>query len=106
MVKKFFLSFFFILLVAFSLRVVFLDRVPTAVSNDEIDYLLNSKSAFLSGSDISHTWNPFTFTPPKSSFPQAEIVPLVTFWLVGPLPLSLLTSKLIYVLFSTGIVGL
>ncbi|HXS15218.1 MAG TPA: hypothetical protein VN711_03755 [Candidatus Saccharimonadales bacterium] len=106
MVKKFFLLFFFILLLAFSLRVVFLDRVPTAVSNDEIDYLLNAKSVFLSGSDISHTWNPFTFTPPKSSFPQAEIAPLMTFWLIGPLPLSLLTSKLIYVLFSTGIVGL
>ncbi len=97
---------FIILLIAFLMRVLFLDRVPTGVSNDEMDYLLNAKSLWLSGSDISQTWNPLSLTAPKSSFPQGEIAPLVTFWLVGILPLSLLTSKLVYALIATGTVWL
>jgi len=93
-----------VILIALFFRIIFLDRIPTGVSNDEIDYLLNAKSVFLTGSDISHTWNPLTFTTPKSSFPQAEIAPLLTFLFVGMFPFSLLMSKLIYVLFSVGIV--
>lgn len=95
-----------IILVACIFRLIFLDRIPSGVSNDELDYILNAKSVFLAGSDISHTWNPFSLKPPASSFPQAEIVPLLTFWFIGPLPLSLVTSKLIYALFSIGIVVL
>lgn len=104
--KNISLSFILIVLLALGTRTLFLDRIPTGVSNDELDYLLNAKSVYLSGSDISHTWNPLSLTVPKSSFPQAEIAPLVTFWIVGPLPLSLFNSKLIYSLFSVGIVVL
>src|SRR5258706_935238 len=106
MIKKFSTAFLLIIALAFSARVIFLDRIPSGVSTDEIDYILTAKSVFLSGSDISHTWNPFSLTTPQSSFPQAELPPLVTFWLIGPLPLGLFTSKIVYSLFSTGIVGL
>lgn len=106
MIVRFLYSIFLVLILAFALRVLFLDRVPVGITNDEMSYLLSAKSVFLSGSDISHTWNPFTFTSPKSGNRQAEIPPLLTFWIIGPLPLSMLTSKLIYALFSTGIVAL
>lgn len=100
------LSFLLIILLSLFFRTIFLDRIPTGISNDELDYLLNAKSVFLSGSDISHTWNPLTFSNPKSSFPQAEIAPLLTLWLVGPLSFSLFNSKFIYALFSVGIIAL
>lgn len=103
---KFLFSIFFIFFLSLLVRIVFLDRIPSGITNDEMGYILNAKSVFLSGSDISHTWNPFTFTIPKSGNFQAEIAPLVTFWLIGPLPLSMFTSKLIYVLFGAGTVGL
>jgi 4-amino-4-deoxy-L-arabinose transferase-like glycosyltransferase len=76
--------------------------VPTGVSNDELDYILNAKSVFLQQSDISNTWNPFSLTTPKSSFPQAEIAPLIMAFLIGILPLSLFFSKLSYALISIG----
>jgi hypothetical protein len=88
------------------LRTTFLDRIPSGISNDELDYILNAKSIYLTGSDISQTWNPLSLTPPKSSFPQAEIPSLLTFWFIGPLSLSLSTSKLIYTCISLGIVYL
>ena len=106
MFRKFLFSIFFIFLLSLLVRVIFLDRVPSGITNDEMDYILNAKSVFLSGSDISHTWNPLTFTIPKSGNFEAEIPPLLTFWLIGPLPLSMFTSKLIYALFGAGTVGL
>lgn len=104
--KKISLSLIFIILLSFLFRFIWLDKIPTGLSNDELDYILNAKALFLTGSDISHTWNPFSLIPPRSSFPQAEIPPLVTFLFIGPLPLSLAWSKLIYVLISTGTVSL
>lgn len=91
-----------ILFLALVLRIIWLDRIPSGLSNDELDYILNAKALFLSGSDISGTWNPISFTPPKSSFPQAELPPLITFIIIGLLPLGLFSSKLIYALFGVG----
>lgn len=93
-----------VILLSLLVRVLWLDKIPTGISNDELDYILNAKALFLTGSDISGNWNPLSFTTPKSSFPQAEIPPLLTFLAIGILPLSLFTSKLIYALFGTGIV--
>lgn len=94
-----------IILLSLLLRIVWLDRVPTGISNDELDYLLDAKALYLSGSDISGTWNPFSFTTPKSGFPKAEIPPLLTFLPIGLLPLSLFNSKLIYALIGVGTVA-
>lgn len=103
---KFKINKWFLLVILLSLlfRILWLDKIPTGVSNDELDYILNAKALFLNGSDISGNWNPLSFTTPKSSFPQAEIPPLLTFLAIGILPFSLFTSKLIYALFGIGIV--
>jgi len=93
-----------VIILAAIFRILWLDKVPGGLSNDELDYILNAKAVFLQGSDISNTWNPLTLTTPKSSFPQAEIMPLVTFIAIGSLPLSLFYSKLIYSVISIGIV--
>lgn len=96
----------FIFILSLFVRIIFLDKVPSGITNDEMTYLLNAKSVFLSGSDMSHTWNPLSLTIPKSGNYQAEIPPLITFWLIGPLPFSMFTSKLIYALFGAGTVSL
>ena len=101
-IPKFLLIVIILSLVA---RLFLLNIVPNGVSNDELDYILNAKALFLTGSDISGTWNPFTLTTPSSSFPQAEIAPLLTSWLIGILPLSLMTSKLIYAFFGVATVA-
>lgn len=97
-------SWYFIglLIAACLFRIFLLGNVPTGVSNDELDYILNAKSVFLQQSDISNTWNPFSLTTPKSSFPQAEIAPLIMALPIGILPLSLFFSKLSYALISIG----
>lgn len=93
-----------VIILSLFFRLFLLNVVPVGVSNDELDYIMNAKALFVAGSDIGGNWNPLSFTTPKSSFPQAEIAPLLTFWLIGLLPLSLFTSKLIYSLFGVGTV--
>lgn len=102
--RKISLSLIFIILLSFLLRFIWLDRVPVGLSNDELDYVLNAKALFFTGSDISGTWKPLSFTAPTSSFPKSEITPLITFLSIGPLSLSLILSKLIYVFVATGTV--
>ncbi len=104
--KKLSLSLLIIIILAFFFRLIFLDRIPTGISNDELDYILNSKAVYLTGSDISQTWSPFSLTTPTSSFPQAELPPVLTSLFIGPLPLSLFWSKLPYVFISVATVGL
>lgn len=94
----------FIIIFSIFFRFILLDKIPTGLSNDELDYVLNAKAIFLTGSDISGTWNPLSFTTPTSSFSQAEIPPLATFIAIGILPFSLLTSKIIYAFFGIGTV--
>ena len=65
-----------IILLAAFLRFFWLDRIPNAVSGDELTYIFTAKSMFLSGSDITHTWSPlsiFAFRYPPGEV-QAELV--------------------------------
>ncbi len=98
------ISWYFVglLVIACIFRIALLGNVPTGVSNDELDYILNAKSVFLQQSDISNTWNPLSLTTPQSSFPQAEIAPLLMAPFIGLFPLSLFLSKLSYALISIG----
>lgn len=68
-----------ILLLAFFLRVAFLDRVPVGINDDELHFVLNSKSIFYGN---------------KPSF--SEISSLIFAPVIGPLPTNLLTAKLPY----------
>ena len=94
---------FGILLLALFLRGIFLDRVPVAISGDEMIYSFIAKFILLTGSDISGTWNPlsiFLFQYPLGAFPQAELPYFLSFFSFG----SLFLSKLPHVIFSVGII--
>ena len=82
-------------------RLLWLDKVPTGITDDELGFIMNSKAVFLTGKDISGVWSPYALTPITGAFPQAEIPYIILAPIIGPLPLSLLTSKIPYVILST-----
>jgi len=86
---------FFILILAFLLRSLFLGLFPNNLTTDELHFVINSKSVFYQFSDISHSWNPLSLkTIPSESSSELPFLLLAPF--IGPLPLSLFYSKLIY----------
>ena len=92
-----------VILLASFLRLLWIDRVPIAIGGDELTYIINAKSLFLTGSDISGTWNPlsgFIFRYPAYTLPQAELPYILLAPLVGLTPLSLFDARITYSLFS------
>ncbi len=92
---------FLILILAFILRTLFLNLYPNNLTNDELHFVLNSKSVFYQFSDLAKQWNPLSLTtiPQESS---SELPFILTTLGVGILPLGLFTSKLIFVIFGVG----
>ncbi|HUD45088.1 MAG TPA: glycosyltransferase family 39 protein [Patescibacteria group bacterium] len=85
---------FGILIIAVLLRFLFLDKVPTGIFNDELTYLLVSKSIVLTGRDITGLWSPLSVF--FFHYPQ------------GALQTGLIQAELPYLLFlpAIGIFGL
>ncbi len=90
-----------IIILALFFRLIWLDRVPNGITDDELIFVLNAKAVFFTGSDISGAWNPLTFAPIPGITPMAELPSLIMAPFTGLLPLSLFTSKLPYALVST-----
>ncbi len=98
---------FLIMALALITRVLFLDRVPTAMSFDELEYILNAKSFFLTGKDMTHTVSlidPFLFRYPPGILPQAELPYLLLYPIVGLTKFSLFTARITFALLSVGTV--
>lgn len=95
-----------IILISLVFRLVWLDRVPAGISDDELGFVLNAKAVFLTGSDIKGGWSPLSLTPVTGEFPQAELPYVLIAPIIGLLPFSLFAAKLPYVLISTLIVVL
>jgi len=95
-----------ILILASALRLIWLDRFPTAINGDELYYLLISRSQALSGHDFSSTWNIFSsllFQYPPG-VPQAELPFFLVYPAVAVFGFSLFTSKIVYAILSIGTV--
>jgi len=92
-----------IIFLALFLRLLWLDKVPNAVGGDELTYIINAKAMFLTGTDISGTWNPLTgfiFQYPAYTTPQAELPYFILAPIVGFLGFSLFSVRIIFVLLS------
>lgn len=92
-----------ILLLASILRFLWLDKVPVAIGGDELTYVFNAKAMFLTGSDISGTWNPlsaFIFHYPAYTTPQAELPYFLLAPIVGATPLSLFDARITFAILS------
>jgi len=100
------LLFIALLVVAIGFRFYYLDRIPNAISGDELLYDITAKSIALTGHDITGTWNPFSAFifryPPNQQ--QAELPYFLLVPFSGLFPFSLLAAKLPFATLSVGIV--
>ena len=95
-----------IICISLVFRFIYLNRIPAALSGDELHYILTAKSVWLTGHDISGTWNLFSALffryPPGEG--QAELPYFLHLPFSGPFPFSLFLAKLPFALLSVGIV--
>jgi hypothetical protein len=95
-----------IILLSGLFRFIYLDRIPNAINGDELLYAITAKSVWLTGHDITGTWNPlsafmFRYPPNEKS---AELPYFIQLPFSGPFPFSLFLAKLPFALLSMGIV--
>ncbi len=86
---------------AFALRMLNLSYVPNGITHDELDYVLNAKSIWLTGKDLSGSWSPLSLTPLKSRMVLAELTSLVMSPFIGSFKLSLTNVRIPYIFFSS-----
>ncbi|MDD2224588.1 MAG: hypothetical protein PHP97_00285 [Candidatus Shapirobacteria bacterium] len=79
------------LIILFSgiIRLVFLERIPSGINDDELHFVLNAKSIFYGFSNIEGNTNPFQL---------GEVSSLIFAPIIGILPTNLFTARLPYVL--------
>ncbi len=97
-----------IILLAVMFRFLYLGSIPNAVSGDELHYAITAKSIWLTGHDITGTWNPlsaFFFRYPPGE-QQAELPYFLHLPFSGPFPFSLFLAKLPFAILSVGVVFL
>ena len=90
--NKIYLALLLILFLASLLRLVFLNNVPTAISYDQLYYILNAKSFLFTGTDLTGSINPFhflIFQYPPDGLTQAELPFFLQFPLLSFFPFSL-----------------
>jgi 4-amino-4-deoxy-L-arabinose transferase-like glycosyltransferase len=88
--------FILIIVLGLALRLVWLDRIPSAVGGDELVYLLEAKSIALTGKDLTGTWNPlsvFLFKYPPGEM-QAELPYFINLPVVGTVKFSLFSARI------------
>lgn len=94
---------FLIILLAITLRFLWLDKVPNAMGGDELDYFLVGKAISLTGQDITGAWSPISllsFKPPPGQWLKGELPYLIAALFTGPNDFSLFRAKLPYVFCS------
>ena len=83
------------------LRLWYLDRIPTGLVSDELDYVLNAKAIYhTGGSIISQDWSPLSLTTVPNEIPKAEFPYIISLPFVGPFGLSIITARIGYALMS------
>jgi 4-amino-4-deoxy-L-arabinose transferase-like glycosyltransferase len=107
--KKILISLFpliIVIILSSFFRFILLDRIPSGISNDELDYVLTAKSVFLTGKEINGVWSPISFTmdPAYLLVPVARATYLIIAPLIGILPFSLFNARLPYVLINLGLI--
>lgn len=92
------ISLFVIITLSLFLRLLWLDKVPIGISDDELDYVFNAKAVFLTGRDITGTWMPFSLTTPPGEYPKAELPYVLIAPFIGSMPFSLFAARLPFAL--------
>jgi hypothetical protein len=92
----------FIFSVALSARLIFLDRIPTGMSDDEVLFPLSSRSFNFTGKDLTEQWSPLSLSKPSPTVTQIYgKVPYIIFSpFFGNVNFSMLTARLPYAIFG------
>ena len=101
-----FAALFGIIFLAAAMRLVLLDKIPVAITGDELLYPITAKTAYITGKDLSGTWQPFevfAFRYPKNEH-QAELPYIIHLLFSAPFGFSLFSTKLPFAFMSIGIV--
>lgn len=87
-----------IILLGGFLRFVYLDRVPTGISDDELNYVLTAKSVYFTGKTLDGTLSPFSFfsTPYDPQLSSARVPYMLMSPFIGFLKTGLGSSKIPY----------
>lgn len=89
------------LVLATFFRLWLLDRIPTGIVGDELDYVLNAKAIYhTGGSIITKDWSPLSLTTVPDEIPKAEFPYVISLPFVGPFGLSLFTARVGYAIVS------
>jgi len=99
------LSLLIVIILSLVLRLIILDKIPTGISDDELDYIVNAKSIFITGKDISGIWNPLSLTTPPLEYPKAELPYIIISPLIGLMNFSLFAARFPFALFNTALVA-
>ena len=83
------------------MRLLRLDRIPTGITADELDYVFTAKSLYLSGKDLSDTRSLFSLAPASYETPKAELPYLLLVPFIGPFPFSLFYARVPFVIANT-----
>lgn len=94
---------FIVLLCAIVPRLLFLDRIPSGLSNDEIDFVINAKMLFLTGTGVTGQFAPTNIGPFQ---PHAELSSVLIAPFIGVLPFSLLAARLPFALLGVATIVL
>jgi 4-amino-4-deoxy-L-arabinose transferase-like glycosyltransferase len=85
------LIYIFLFVIACIPRLLWLQTIPTGISNDELDYVINAKTLFLTGHGLTGNLSPIRIT---DAFPQAELISVFLAPYIGPVPFSLFSVRL------------
>jgi len=99
-------SFWLIIFIAAITRLIWFDKAPGSITNDELHYILTVKSVALTGHDFSGSWNIFTsliFTQPFGLL-HSELPYLLLYPAISLTSFSIFTSRITYVIISIATV--
>lgn len=92
----------FILSLALSARLIFLDKIPTGMSDDEVLFPLSARSFFYTGKDLTEQWSPISLAKPPANIVQ--VFGKVPFIIFSPyfanVNLSMVSARFPYALFG------
>jgi len=99
------ITYFIVLFIlAAFMRFVYLDRIPSGIVGDELDYIFSTKLYALTGSDVTGTWTPWSMKTVPNEVPKAEFPYLLTLPIAAWLPFSLFNARIIYALINIALV--
>ncbi len=97
----FFVCFGFIAIISIFLRFWYLDRIPTGLVTDELEYILNAKTLYHTGGSVSsEDWSFWSFTTVPGEMPKGEFPYIISLPFVGPFGLSIFTARIGYAIIS------